>query len=409
MSGRLRIRFAEDMPPMAVEVVAPDATLVQRLMLGPQEESTLDVPSEGSFLRLYFPSGKTVILQDPGNLDRFVSLASLRTPKSSQKFGAALGFPQFEDDVLRAGGDFADRNAISRYFAKREAVSDIPEPPDHASIGFKSLQYSLGSWGTASIFDASGQPVSGSGHLSGREAVWESGKGEGSEKEPFELSLQMHSGAEARIRIPGNFRSIVARADRLRAEGSITYSIRVLSANPVADTVFNYLGRSELMAASAMSEWAERAEFLLQSKVRDPFAAALGAYLLLKLGQFDSMHQWAKNLADWFEYLPDGCVIWAWQLIRTDPTREQEIDQYLRKAAMRGLPVYSQGLRLLLDGLKLSGPGQAKTFEDLENTAGQVIWEAPLTTQVLPAGLGGPSSDPESLPERIDLQAASAA
>ncbi len=47
----------------------------------------------------------------------------------------------------------------------------------------------------------------------------------------------------------------------------------------------------------------------MQSKVRDPYAATVGGYLLLRLERFDLTRSWAGNLANWFEFLPDGCVI----------------------------------------------------------------------------------------------------
>jgi hypothetical protein len=55
---------------------------------------------------------------------------------------------------------------------------------------------------------------------------------------------------------------------------------------------------------------------LLQDKIEDPYAAVVGAYLLLRLKRFSQMHDWGQHLADWFPFLPDGCVLWASQLMQ---------------------------------------------------------------------------------------------
>ena len=66
------------------------------------------------------------------------------------------------------------------------------------------------------------------------------------------------------------------------------------------------------------------------------------------------MQDWARNLASRFDFLADDCVIWA-QLINQQPSSADEISKYLLMAMDRGLPVYSGGLRLLTDGIRLMG------------------------------------------------------
>src|SRR5205823_6015043 len=72
----------------------------------------------------------------------------------------------------------------------------------------------------------------------------------------------------------------------------------------------------------------------------------------------------ANNLADWFNWLPDGAIIHAWQLLQqkneTTLARER-----LLQAVGRGTPVYSQGLRMLIDGLDLfASDAQAANTKD---------------------------------------------
>src|SRR5271167_2829198 len=78
MSGALTIRFASDMPAATVEVVSPDLEVIQRVMLDPGRSTSVQVPSEASFLRVHLPSGQVVTLKDPGNLTREVSLQSIQ-------------------------------------------------------------------------------------------------------------------------------------------------------------------------------------------------------------------------------------------------------------------------------------------------------------------------------------------
>jgi hypothetical protein len=77
MSGRLKITFAPDMPPASVEVVAPDFSTVDRVSLSAGDNKEVDVPSEGSFLRVHLASGESVTLKDPGNLNRTIRLSDI--------------------------------------------------------------------------------------------------------------------------------------------------------------------------------------------------------------------------------------------------------------------------------------------------------------------------------------------
>jgi hypothetical protein len=70
MSGALTIKFAPDMPAATVDVVSPDLEVVQRVMLTPGRSTSVEVPSEESFIRVHLPSGQVITLKDPGNLTR---------------------------------------------------------------------------------------------------------------------------------------------------------------------------------------------------------------------------------------------------------------------------------------------------------------------------------------------------
>lgn len=119
------------------------------------------------------------------------------------------------------------------------------------------------------------------------------------------------------------------------------------------ETLLSLMDRGDMSSAKSWASESHLAEEMLQGKVADPASAAVGGYFLLKVRDLRRMHGWAANLANWFDWLPDGCVIHAWQLMseeRTPETLGRARDQ-LVKAVRRGFPLYTEGLRLLRDGL----------------------------------------------------------
>jgi hypothetical protein len=133
------------------------------------------------------------------------------------------------------------------------------------------------------------------------------------------------------------------------------------SGNATAQSVLSYLTSGSIGAAR---EVAETAEGLLYGKVGDAFGAAIGGYYLLRIHDLARLHNWPANLADWMQWLPDGAVIRAWQLIR-EQQASATVDEsvlaqgrgYLLDAARRGVPLLTEGLRLLLEGLSLFDRG----------------------------------------------------
>ena len=92
-----------------------------------------------------------------------------------------------------------------------------------------------------------------------------------------------------------------------------------------------------------------------------PTTAALGGYHLLRTGELQRLHSWLANLADWMHWMSDGPVIRGWQLLRGATARPGETPrQRFLQAADRGLPIFSDGLRLLIDGLKVVRQGSPR-------------------------------------------------
>jgi hypothetical protein len=81
---------------------------------------------------------------------------------------------------------------------------------------------------------------------------------------------------------------------------------------------------------------------------------------LLRANDLDRLHNWANNLDYWFEWMADGPIIHAWQIIAevrgrpdSDKGRLRDARERLLEAVKRGIPIYTEGLRLLRDGLLL--------------------------------------------------------
>jgi hypothetical protein len=116
-------------------------------------------------------------------------------------------------------------------------------------------------------------------------------------------------------------------------------------------------GQMDLLEAE-VGDVAGEAEGMLYEKRRNPWLAAAAALAMLKLRRTDLLHNWSANLANGFEEMPDGAVVRAWHLLYGGGAdlvvgREESAKGWLLKAAARGLPVYMEGLRQLVDGLRL--------------------------------------------------------
>lgn len=98
----------------------------------------------------------------------------------------------------------------------------------------------------------------------------------------------------------------------------------------------------------------DSAEEMLRGKLRNPYGALIGGYYLLKVGNYERMHNWPNNFATWFKWLPDASVIHAWQLLGQMGLQEFErARNRLLQAASFGRPLFTEGLRYLIDGLQL--------------------------------------------------------
>jgi hypothetical protein len=364
MSALLKIKFADDMMASAVDVVSSQLEIVDRVMLAPGDEKVVQVPSETSFLRLHLPSGKIVILHDPGNLDRLISWKDVRSQLKSR-------FP-------RGGGGGGGGRSGSVTFANEG--TEAAHAPKYALASEPELTPSvhLGHYGLAQVLGPAGQPLP--GRNMSRGAKWKlTPEPTGP---PLSMVIVPSPGAELTVRLPHDLTGIRLRTQGSRKRETLTMTINLKTTEPAADAILGYLQRGDLYSAQAMTQWVVRAKEMLFDKMKNAYAASVGAYLLLRLRMFNHLHDWPKNLADRFTFLPDGCIIWAWFLIYQRPSEKREITRYLLMAVDRGVPIYSEGLRLLTDGLRLLSTDAQPALNKLAQQIGVIVPNSPVAATI---------------------------
>jgi hypothetical protein len=130
-------------------------------------------------------------------------------------------------------------------------------------------------------------------------------------------------------------------------------TVKVRSPNPQVNALVGYLARGDYDASRrASNPLVENVRKLLQGET-DPMAAVVVGYFLLRAGDPAQLGPWTETLAENYGWLPDGAVIRAWHLWRSSTPDLNQVAEWLTTAAERGVPAFTQGLRLLHDGLRL--------------------------------------------------------
>lgn len=147
-------------------------------------------------------------------------------------------------------------------------------------------------------------------------------------------------------------RSVVDVTVAPRGEDDLAVEVTTQSAE--AEALLGYLRTGAVEGADVT------AESLLGRKRVDPIAAAIGGYYLLRTARLDRLSDWGPNLSEWFPWLADGAIVNAWQHIHAGREHRGDSDHHfdtarreLLLATQRGLPIYTEGLKLLVDGLRL--------------------------------------------------------
>jgi hypothetical protein len=185
------------------------------------------------------------------------------------------------------------------------------------------------------------------------------------------------------VAVPGLERVTVTIVPDRERQGELR--VATLTGNDDAESLLGYLRAGSIDHGELVLE---KAEHLLYGKFKDPTAAAIAGYYLLRMRRFERLRDWAPNLANHFAWLPDGAVIDAWQHIHTG--REHGGDDHFAEArarlllaVARGLPLYTEGLRLLVDGLSLFATDDREVRAALKTVSGYsdaVDWTAATVT-----------------------------
>lgn len=134
------------------------------------------------------------------------------------------------------------------------------------------------------------------------------------------------------------------------ADGTVDCELHLLDLE--ADTMLQYLARGMIAEASVMTANVDAlAEQLVKKKLANPTAAAAGAYVLLRLGALERLHDWTENLFNWFPSLPDGAAARGEHLARAG--RHEEAAERFLALEDRGLPTMSDGLGYAIQRLEL--------------------------------------------------------
>lgn len=139
---------------------------------------------------------------------------------------------------------------------------------------------------------------------------------------------------------------------------STKWSVSLELRDATYGSLIENLNRRDLCSTEAIARSSRaQAQQALFEKSDNPFAAAAGAYLIA-LGSLESddRREWMINLVDRFPWLPDGAIAMGWRLMREGGQgREQwrQAKSLFIEAARRGLPYYTVGLHILVDGLNL--------------------------------------------------------
>jgi hypothetical protein len=132
------------------------------------------------------------------------------------------------------------------------------------------------------------------------------------------------------------------------------------------------LGYLSSGALGAAREIADTARDTLYGKTMNELAAAAGAYAMVGTATDSKVHEWhgwVGNLANWFQWLPDGAIQQGRLLLqlRRNTKDFDDARKSLKDAYRRGLPFYSLGVRWLLEGLERIAPKDPEAEAMLDN------------------------------------------
>ncbi len=162
------------------------------------------------------------------------------------------------------------------------------------------------------------------------------------------LEVNRNKGEPTNLLLPVQKNSMIERCTVEIVDNGVDLKLSCYFEDSKRTTLMlDYLSSNSLEEAADL---AEEAEGMLYSKMSNPIGAVIGGYVLLRIGAVERMHNWPKNLYEWFPRLSDGAVI-AGELEARRGNDKEAIDMFL-EAYKRGLPIFREGLSILVSRLR---------------------------------------------------------
>jgi hypothetical protein len=339
--GRLTITFGRGEgealgTPLPAEIIASDLAVVDRVTLLVGQERQVQVEPDTYLVRAQLPSGR--VLKGFGEVSARrgarVDLGRVNSPREWLQSSVVLG--DIADTTRPPGPALAERSHLWLTAWERQG-------PTWAEVSWP--KHALGHDDHHMAFDL---PI-----LKDRLRMVQLG-GSGI---PWRLVAVPPSPAPPRVVVAPD-----ANADDL--DSGVTISVSTQDRD--ADMLLRYLSQGDMPSAEvagaglqeALEEGFSRpvaaAERFARDKRFNPGGAAIGFYHLLRVHADERLRDWPSNFVRWFPWLPDAHVIRGWQAMRAIPKSDVALARRcFVDAAAAGVPVFSEGLRLLLDGLEL--------------------------------------------------------
>lgn len=322
----------------------------------------LDVPPGLYVASVTLPSG--------GEYRRAVEI------QAAQSVDVVLPGPDQRDTTVRGDGFALESAVVMADLAG--SVASMEEPAEEPTLGSQRCWVRL-------VSGENGKPL---GEIAPRLRsldISEQERGSGIELEytaaPTDCvvfaQVATADGAPRNVALPAAPESAIACCRLHVLLGRRGISATALPASRTSTTLIaSYLVTGNLRTAANV---AEQAEGMLAEERNDPVGAVLGAYALLRLGRGGELpHElttlrraysrltrhgslpqaahWLSDLAQRYEWLPDGAIV-AGELARRNG-HDKEADAMFALALRRGLPMFSDGLSLLVSELRTHAPGR---------------------------------------------------
>ena len=189
-------------------------------------------------------------------------------------------------------------------------------------------------------------------------------------REVPQLACMRHPGGERWFALPAWGESsctLVAHAQPGRT-GEAAPDIAIALEHPQANLLLRLRARKQISdEETAVRSASLTSERLLMEKRRDPIAAVVSAYTLLRFNHLERLHDWTGKLFRLFDALPDAAVILGEHLGRRGD--HGQALAALLDLERRGLPLFPEGIVLAMDRLTLYARYGGDVFSEEETTA----------------------------------------